>query len=146
MKKASRENRPAVFSGGEKKTSRQHHPNTFLERKGKIAQMPGEKNRQGMNFFKCWWCRCFYSKYEKATKRTIHAKGSCYFEIPNIQQITRFWSQPKCILFHQTNIQMVDTRRFLSTGNLSRLWCKSGAWTFTSICQLNAFVHLGTNL
>ena len=41
----------------------------FLERKGKIAQMPGEKNPQGMNFFKCWWCRCFYSKDEKSTQK-----------------------------------------------------------------------------
>ena len=32
LKKASRENRPDAFSGGEKKASRKNHPDAFLRR------------------------------------------------------------------------------------------------------------------
>ena len=41
--KASRENRPAAFSGGEKKTSREHHPNTFARAKREDRPDAGRK-------------------------------------------------------------------------------------------------------
>ena len=120
-----------------KKTSREHFPNTFSRaKKGKSPRCRAKKTRKEWISSSVDGVDAFTRNNEKAPKRTIRAKGSCYFEIPNIQQITRFWSQPKCILFHQTNIQMVDTRRFLSTGNLRRLWM----W----IWRVNIYQHLPT--